>query len=170
MTDENNALVPVNIENENMSLAVFDDYIFDDMVAVREYFPVLRLMTAASEQVKSGEFPTNHYALQEGGALLDVGAEVECCVFAWRPTAMDYTDGLVIAHDPEHPVFKRIREESASNPSCTFGPEYLIWVASQNKFVTFYMGSKSARREAPALRAILKNWQEGNAPLPSVIL
>jgi hypothetical protein len=37
-----------------------------------------------------------------------------------------------------------------------WGPEYLVYIPTQKVFATFFMGTKSARREAPALKALLR--------------
>ncbi len=36
-----------------------------------------------------------------------------------------------------------------------FGPEFLVWIPSVSKFATIFLGSKSSRRIAPDVKALL---------------
>lgn len=149
-------------ENELVGLADLgiqkyadDDF---DVVGSSTYTPRLQLMTANSGKCKSGEFPINHYALIQDQKFNDLGEAVDIAVIAWRPKAIDMsdTDTIMTVHDVKDPEFKRIQEQSAVKESgCMFGAEYLVYIPEVAAFATFFMGSKSARRESPALKALL---------------
>ena len=131
-----------------------------EAVASAAYTPRLQLMTSNSGPVKSGEFPANHYALVQDQKYVDLGKEVEMWVITWRPKAIDMSDDdtITTSFDPKDPEFQRIQAKSEEKDSgCMFGPEYLVYVSSQRAFATFFMGSKSARRESPALQSKIKD-------------
>lgn len=139
---------------QNQLPAKYDDKVFEDTTKAGDWLPRLQLMTAASEKCKDGSFPMNHYALASGQNLRDVGQTVDVLVLSWRPKAMDIGDEIITIYDPENPEFNRIREASGEKDSgCMYGPEFLIYIPSAEQFATFFMGSKSARREAPSVKA-----------------
>jgi hypothetical protein len=119
-----------------------------------KYLSRLQLMTSNSAVCKEGKFAVNHYAVIRDQNFLDAGTEVTVLVIAWRPKAIEMGAEVISVFDPNHAEFKRIQEASGEKDSqCMFGPEFLLWLPEQDQFVTFFMGSKSARREAPNLRA-----------------
>lgn len=120
-------------------------------IAAASYLPRLQLMTAMSDKCKKGEFPINHYAFVNGQDYKDIGAEVDCLPFIWRPKALDVSDPNVPVSifDVNSEEFKSIHSRSgAPNSGCMCGPEFLLWIPSVKAFATFFMGSKSAVRES----------------------
>jgi hypothetical protein len=114
----------------------------------------LQLMTANSKKVSSGEFPMNHFALINGQTYRDLGITVDVLVIAWRPKAIEMGDEVISVFDVGDPEFIRIQEKSEIKDSdCMYGPEFLIWIPQSKEFATFFMGSKSARREAPGVKS-----------------
>lgn len=135
-----------------------DDDAFADATKTGEYLPRLQLMTSNSDMCKSGEFPINHYALVDGQKFADLGAEVNVLLIAWRPKALQMGEEIISVFDNKDPEFARIRELSAEKDSMAmYGPEFLVWVPDAQKFATFFMGSKSLRREASSARDLLEN-------------
>jgi hypothetical protein len=133
----------------------FNDKDFD-VLRSGSYLPRLQLMTSNSEKCKAGEFPINHYALVQDQSHADLGLSVDVLVIAWRPKAMSIGDQVVSAYDHESELFKSIQEKAEQpNSGSMWGYEYLIWLPGVKKFSTFFMGSKSARREAPQVKARL---------------
>jgi hypothetical protein len=66
-------------------------------------------------------------------------------------------EAVISCYDPNAEEFKRIANKSEQpNSGCMYGPEFLVYVPAQKKFATFFMGSKSARKEAPAVKALLQ--------------
>jgi len=150
MSDEK-ALIPV----EDLGVQKYDDEAFDS-VAAGEYMARVQLMTSNSRPCKDGEFPVNHYALIKGKSNIDLSAEVNCLVIAWRPKALRMGDEFMAVFDVKSPEFAKIEQESGESDSgCMYGPEFLLYIPSEKEFATFFMGSKSARNESPNLKALI---------------
>jgi hypothetical protein len=154
---EDNTLAKVG---EGGIVQKFDDKALDDMMTGGAGFlPYIQLMTDSSKPVKRGEFPVNHYALVANQTHTDLGKEVDVVPLVWRPRAVEISDedGVLSVFDNTDPEFIRI-QEIAAKPGlngCMCGPEYLLWLAQQQRFATFLLGSKSAKREAPNMSARL---------------
>lgn len=120
------------------------------------FLPRLQLMTGNSKQCKSGKFPVNKFALISGQDHKDIGEPIDILVLVWRPKAIDtQSDEMIVSHDIESAEFRRIQEESEVKDSgCMFGQEFLVYVPSHEQFATFFMGTKTSRREAPNLLAL----------------
>jgi len=126
-----------------------------DIVAAPAWLPRLQLMSSNSEKCKKGEFPVNHYALVVGQTFNDLGTEVDALNLAWRPRAMDLSgDNIVTVYDPKSKEFQDIVARSAEqNSGCMYGVEFLLYIPSAKTFAGFFMGSKTARNEAPNVKA-----------------
>ena len=134
-----------------------DDSAFDLATKSGAWLPRLQLMTKNSDACDDGTFPVNEYALVDGSNLTNVGKEVDVLVITWRPKAIEMGDEIITVYDPKDPEFERIQIKSDTKDSgCMFGIEFLVYVASQKCFATFFMGSKSSRREAPNVKALLR--------------
>jgi len=148
------------------------DDVFGAVAKASSFLPRLQLFTSASNECKKGEFPLNHYGVVTAkNRIRDLGKTVEVVPLAWRPKAMQImADGTILSkYDAKDPEFGRIAEMSdIQNSGCMFGPEFLLWVPGIKGFVTFFMSSKSARNEAPALKDKLD--QEQAATLDSTFL
>jgi len=119
-----------------------------------DWLPRLLLMTANSEKVKSAAFPMNHYALINGQNMRDIGTTVDILIIAWRAKAIEMGAEVITIFDTKNPAFQRIQDRADEKDSgCMFGPEYLVYVPATKEFATFFMGSKSSRREAPGVKA-----------------
>ena len=122
-----------------------------------DYLPRLQLMTSNSDKCKQGDFPINHYAMIRDQTFTDLGTDVDVLVIAWRPKALEIGEELISSYDPDCETFKSIESRSAQqNSGCMFGPEFLVYIPEQRAFATFFMGSKSARKEAPNVHAKLQ--------------
>jgi hypothetical protein len=131
----------------------YTDKDWDEASKAGDYLPRLQLMTAAADKCKSGEFPINHFALVNGQNFIDLGETVSILVIEWRPKAIEMGEEVISVFDTGHPEFSRIRALSAEKDSrCMYGPEFLVWVPGIEKFATFFMGTKSMRREANLVR------------------
>ena len=139
-----------------------DKYTEEDFNASRagggaDFLPRIQLMTANAAKCKEGSFPTNHYALVENQSYKDLGGNVDVLIICFRPKALEIGDGVVASHDTESELFGQIVERASQPDSgCMYGPEFLVWIPSEKRFATFFMGSKSARRESPAVKSRLK--------------
>lgn len=133
------------------------DELFDKTVTSGDYLARLQLMTSNSEKVKDGEFPMNHYALVKDQNFKDLGEAVDILLIEWRPKAIEIGEQILAVYDPDNGEFQRIQTESAGKDTgCMYGPEFLVWIPKAETFATFFMGSKSSRREAASVRALLK--------------
>lgn len=130
--------------------------VFDKLMSSGDYLDRMQLMTSASDCVKEGKFPANHYALIRDNNMTDVGEEVYVAVLAMRPTAKAIGEQVIQSFDPESELFQDLVSKAEEFPTgYIYGPEFLLWVDGANKFCTFMCGSKTARRAAPALAAQL---------------
>jgi len=133
-----------------------DDELFKEATTALDYFSRLQLMTSNSEVCKDGSFPPNHYALVRDQNYRDLGDSVNVLVIGWRPKAIEIDEQIITSFNPEDDEFQRIKEASYQKDSgCMYGPEFFVYVPSVKEYLTFFMGSKSSRREAPSMRALL---------------
>ena len=139
------------------AVAAHDDSDFDAATQSQKYLPRLKLMTAASKQCKDGDFPINMFALIRDQDHQEVGASLDGFVCAWRPKALDMSGSEVITvydlkkDSDGKPTgeYLRIQLKSEEKDSmCMVGPEFLVWIPEVGVFATYFMGSKTARRES----------------------
>jgi hypothetical protein len=139
------------------AVAAQDDDAFKAATKSGDYLPRLQLLTANSKICKSGEFPINHFAIIRDQNNNDIGETVDIVVVAWRAKAIEIGDMILTSYNPKDDTFASIQEKSEEKDSgCMFGPEFLVWVPVADTFATFFMSSKSMRREAPSVRGFIK--------------
>ena len=121
------------------------------------FLPRIQLYGGNSDACKEGKIPIGQYGLVTGKDDLQVlGAEVEVLVLAGRAKALQIGENIITIYDHTDPVFKQIAADSEVKDSgAMFGPEYLFWVPSADTFATFFMSSKTARREAKAVHGLI---------------
>jgi len=131
-----------------------------------KFLPRLQLMTMRSTKVSVDGFPANHFAVVEGQTMQDIGESVDVLLIAWRPKALDTKgDDIITSYDPKFDadnkptgIFKEIQDKAGIRDSgCMFGPEYLVYIPSAQKYATFFCGSITLRYEAPAFTTRLGN-------------
>lgn len=148
-------MTPAVQENGALAVAAAGDDIFNAVANSGKYLPRLQMFGGNSEPVKEGKVPLASYALVTGKDVYQpLGSTVDLVAIAWRPKAMDVSgDDVINVHDHTDPEFARIQAASEIQDSgCMFGPEFLLYVPAIKKFATLFMSSKTARREAPAVR------------------
>jgi len=157
MSEEQEALIKP--EDLGGDVQKYSDDDFNEVAASGKYLPRLQLLTSSSKKCKSGEFPINHFALVKDSNYDDLGAEVDVLIVAWRPKAIQITDETVIAcFKPKTDEFQKIVEQSdVKDSGCLYGPEFLMYIPVRKSFALFFMGSKSARRESPNVKALMHN-------------
>ncbi len=134
-----------------------DEEAFKAATKSGDYLPRLQLLTSNSNIVKEGNFPINHFSIVRDQNNQDIGTEVDVLVIAWRAKALEIGDEIVSSYDSKDPTFLSIQDRSDEKDSgCMFGPEFLVWVPSADTFATFFMASKSMRREAANVRGFLQ--------------
>jgi hypothetical protein len=127
---------------------------FDEFVS--SYLPRLQLFDSNSGAVKRKQIGMGNYGLVINTSVTDLGDEVKCFVLSARLKAMCLNDGVRSYFDPKHSEFLKIKAlADTPNTGCLCGPEFLLYLPTQKKFVTFFMSSKTMRRESPNLMALL---------------
>ena len=122
------------------------------------FLPRIQLFGGNSGACKEGKIGIGRYGLVKSKEqIIDLGAEVDVLPIAWRPKAMRIAgDNILTVFKPGNPEFGKIMAGSeVQNSGCMFGPEYMLWIPSVHELATFFMSSKTARREAPNLQALL---------------
>ncbi len=137
-----------------------DDKSFAVVAQGANYLPRVQLMGANSNAVKEGKIGQGRYAFVRGkDQMEDLTQEIPVLVLGWRPKALQILEDEVISvFNPASEEFKRIAataDSGAQDTGCMYGPEFLVWVPAVKAFGTFYMSSKTARREAPQMRALM---------------
>jgi len=126
------------------------------------FLPRLQFMSSSAKLCKGGKFPINHFAIIQSEDAVDCGETIDVIVLASRPKALD-TNVPVAYHDPQLDDdgnfggdFKDVVDRASKKDSgCMWGPEFLMYVPSTEQYVTFFMGSITARGDAPFLQAHL---------------
>jgi len=148
-----NALVPASFE-QLPSTQIGGDELYTELAKGGDYLGRLQLFTKGrainKELIRPG-----HYGIPEGDdEVVDLGNSVNILPLARRPKAIDMTDSeaLVISYDMQSSEFQRIQAKSAESDShCQFGPSFMVYEQSQNRFLEFFCGNKSNRIEAKKL-------------------
>lgn len=143
---------------KSAAMAQQDDAIFDAVAKAGDWLPRLQLIGANSGLAQEGKVPVGSYALiMSKDNATNLGNAVDMFVLAWRARASDLGGEQVVSvFDINDPVFKEIQAKSAEKDSgCMFGPEFLIWIPSVQKFATYFMGSATGRVAAPKVRAFM---------------
>lgn len=164
-------LNPFNVYNSDIAIAeqgselatpqtgTMAKYATDDLFDkfVTSYLPRLQLFDSNSNDVKKGNIPISHYGLKNANTLIDLGGEVELFVCSMRLKALDLrNDEVKSFFNPAMPEFLTIRGQSEfQNSNCLCGPEFLVYIPRVKKFATFFMSSKTMRREAPNVKNLL---------------
>lgn len=149
-----NELIPVG----DMGVSKYADDTNFAAISSGGFLPRLQLMGSSSNAVKESKIGQGCYALVKGkDQIEDLTKEVNVIVLAWRPKALEIgTENVLSVYNPKHADFTRIAEKSEEQDSgCMYGPEFLVWVPSAKTFATFFMSSKTSRREAPQLKGLL---------------
>lgn len=151
MSDET-ALVNVS----DFGVQQYDDKVFDT-IAASTFLPRLQLMAASAELCKKGQFPVNHYALIRNKTPEDLTSEVNVLVVCWRPKALDTSgESIVSFYKVESKEFLAVQAKAdVKDSGCMFGPEFLVYIPERKVFASFFCGSKTARNEAPNIKALV---------------
>lgn len=123
------------------------------------YLGYVALLTSNSEKCKTGEFPINHFAFVKDKEYHDLGSSVDVVVLSGRAKAIRYGEVIQVSHDMESELYKDIVRASAA-PGLNgnqHGPEFLLWIPEIEQYATFHFGSKSSRREARPMTALLRS-------------
>jgi hypothetical protein len=144
------------IKVPSSDVAEYDDELFKKASKTGDYLARLQLMTSNNDLVKGGKFPVNHFAIVRDQVHIDIGEAVDVLVVAWRPKALEIEEEITTVYNPDDDEFARIAAKSEDNMSCMYGPEFLLWFPENLEFLTFFMCSKSMRRESPHVKVFMR--------------
>jgi hypothetical protein len=111
----------------------------------------LLLFTKGRKRAK-GLPQVGHYGILESNdEVVDLGTSIDVLPLARRPKAIDMSNTVVVTvnYDFESDEFKRIVAQSLERKShCMYGVSFLVYEMRSGRFLEFYCGTKSTRREA----------------------
>ncbi|KKL24502.1 hypothetical protein LCGC14_2414680 [marine sediment metagenome] len=149
-----NELVP-----KELTTGALTDNNFSDTAAslAESYLSRLQLFGSKSDACAEGKIGIGRYGIVRDKEIVDLGDELDAVIVSWRPKALQITaEGIVASHEPDSDLYKKIKELSSIKDSgCMHGPEFLLWIPSQDQFVTFHMSSKTARRESQKMEPLI---------------
>lgn len=127
-----------------------------------DYLPRLGVTTSTSTLVQKGLLNQGVISLiWDDKKYKDLGKTLDMLVIAWHPKAIDMRDTVIAVYNRNNPMFAEIMERSkGTNSKCAYGPEFLVYIPSENQFATFHMGSISARKESGTLLQMMQQGSE----------
>jgi hypothetical protein len=143
------SLVPVDLAQLPSTQLGTDDQ-FIELAKSADFIGRLQLYTKG-KAVNKGQVRPGHYGIPDGEEVADLTDTIHIIPLARRPKAIDMTDSdaLIVNYDPESDEFKRIAAQSLEKEShCMYGPSFLVYERSTNRFLEFFCGTKSTRSEA----------------------
>lgn len=140
------------------ALQTGNDQVFDAISKSADYFGRVQLFGGKAAAVLEGKIPMAHWGyLESKDAITDIGETFEALVLGYRPLASRLnTDPVTAVYDHASDEFKAIMAESEIEDSgCVYGPEFFLYVPSVEKFATYHMNSKTARKVAPQVKSLI---------------
>lgn len=131
-----------------------------DVITATGFLPRVQLFGGNSNACKEGKIGVGRYGLTVSkDEIIDLTAQFDCYPFMWRFCGVRLVDGNVHSYyNPQSPDFRQLMKEAdtVKDSGCFYGLEFLIWVPAVSKFATFFFNSKTSRRQAPNMKAILE--------------
>lgn len=147
-----NDLIPLNVDSP---LAKYE--LADVASGDAGFLPRLQLFGSKSNACATGAIGIGRYGLVNDDIITDLGTEVDALVVTWRPKAMQTVDNILVEYDPQSELYQQLKEKAGiSDSGCMYGPEFLLWIPTQTTFATYFMSSKTARREARKMQPLLQ--------------
>lgn len=164
MTEQNSIVIPQDITGGLVK------YSAEDLLAVTggsEYLPRFQVVGLNSELVgEKKAVAGNLICIWTKDRLRDLGTETDLLHLTMRPKALriDKTQNAITQfYDRNSAEFKKIQADSQMPDSgCMFGLEFLVYIPSINDFAGFFCGSKSGRKEAPAILSLMTKSVDAN--------
>lgn len=147
-----NQLVPQEIANGALSTE------FADVIAsAKTFLDRLQLFGSKSDACAEGKIGIGRYGIvKDQKTIVDLGPEIDVVLVTWRPKALNTSGDILVSFDPSEKLYEEIKKLSKVKDSgCMHGPEFLIWLPSENTFLTYHMSSPTARREAEKMEPLL---------------
>lgn len=126
--------------------------------ATGSWHPRLQLGGSSSKEVKSRRVQMGNHFLVDGEVITDLGLSLDLAVLNWLPKALEIgKDNKITSNfDPKSAEFKRIMALSGIKDSgAMYGPAYLVYIPSIQKFAEYFMASKTARKSSKDMQAAL---------------
>lgn len=143
--------------SKNHGILKKDDAIFESMAKTTMLWVPIQLFGGNSAAVKDEKIAVNRYGVRRSkDDIEDLGKEMHLIPVDWRAKAVEFGDDTMSVYDPEDPEFQRIQVR-ADEPGmgAMYGVEFLLWNPKLGEFVAFFFGSKSTRRLAGEVRALM---------------
>lgn len=134
-----------------------DEQALREVTKVGSWLPYLKLLDGNNPEVKAKRQELGTFAFVKNKNMINLGEEFACMVFAWRPKAMIFGSPPTAYFDTQSESFKEIQATADEKDSGKgYGPEVLLWIPDHKEFVTYFLGSKTGRNEAPNLIALIE--------------
>lgn len=168
MTEENSITIPQDISGGLVK------YSAEDLLAMTggsEYLPRLQVVGLNSELVgEKKAVAGNLICIWTKDRIRDLALEQDVLFVTMRPKALRIDkaqNAITEIFDRNSDEFKKIQADSMLKDSgCMFGLEFLVYIPSINEFAGFFCGSKTSRREAPAILDLMTKGHDGdNRPM-----
>lgn len=146
------------VKNDTGALVQVDqkygDDVFGEVSSSGKWLPYITLFGVNAGEVAEDKIRAGNHGVKTGKNLTDLGSEFDCLVVAFRPKTMDLSgDSIITVYDHKSDEFKRIAAQSdVKDSNCMYGPEFLLWLPSLQKWATYFCSNKTSRRAAPDLR------------------
>lgn len=127
-----------------------------DVTKTGDWLPYLSILDGNSAAVKNSEQPIGTFAFTQNRKLINLGKEFNCLLLAWRPKAMIFLSPPTAFYDPASEDFKQIEATAdQKNSNKGYGPELLLWLPDHEIFISYFLGNKTGRNEAPNMIALI---------------
>ncbi len=141
----------------------------EDMTEILKspFLPRFQVCGSQSDAAKKGFVGLGNWGLvYDKERARDLGKEIDVAVFNLRPKALKIpkdNSTPMSFFDKNSDEFAAVAKESQiQNSGCMYGLEFLVWVPTTNEFGTLYLGTQSARREAPSLLNLMQMNPDGS--------
>lgn len=148
------ALVPMS----DLGGDLMTDADFDKTVATSGFFSRVQLFSSNSKMVQEDKIKGGNFGLvRMKDQVEDLTRNFQCLPLAYTMKAMQILDGSVTSvYDHTTNEFKEIQAKSDEQDSgCMWGVDFLVYLPDQKLFATYYLSSKTARKEAKPLRGLI---------------
>ena len=129
------------------------------------FLPRLQVNAIQSAMVTDGKLKAGEFGLvYSGDKAIDSGKEVVFLAISTRAKALMMPEGgnPIAFYDRSDPMFEKIAHEAAKGGmnGHMVGPEFLIYIPSQDTFALFYHSSKTLQNVASnVLQIIAEGWK-----------
>lgn len=149
-----------NLPNLPLAKYTEDDKQWVEVVKSSSFLPRLQLYASGSDACKEAKIGIGKYGIPRSkDSIEDMTNQVDVLPLVWRFKAlrMPVGENPLAYYNPKSPGFKQVQVDAEVQGSrCQFGIEFLVWIPTKKEFATMFFGSKTARRQAPALKTLLQ--------------